>query len=343
METLDLKRVKQLKGEMLTKYNYKVHCDVCNKANSFQSVSINGLIAYNKCECGTTTGYRIIDDDADQYKIRESTLYVYNEVLSIFQEYGHPLTVRQVFYQLSSRNKVDKSEKGYRQTANHLKEMRFKGVIPFDYFADNSRYQIKPNSYSGLNSFIDTMHDYYRRDFWHSQNVYIEIWVEKDALRSVFAPVTRKYDVPLMVAKGYSSLTFLYEAAENIKYEQSKGKQVFIYQFGDHDPSGVNAGDKIHETLRLLCDGINYERIALTSDQITKYNLQTRPTKKTDTRTKQFNDPNSCELDALPPDVLRELIKNCIEQHIDANDLQKHEAVEFAELETLDNFRKHFN
>jgi hypothetical protein len=339
---LNIDRVKKLKGELLEKFDFVGTCSGCGKKNYFSSVEISGLLVYVPCDCGNTNTYRITENGEGQYKIRESTLDVYNTVLEIFQEYGHPLTVRQVFYQLSSRNKVDKSEKGYRQTANHLKEMRFKGVIPFGYFADNSRYQIKPDSYGNMYDFLNTMQDYYRRDFWNSQNVYIEIWVEKDALRSVFAPVTKKYDVPLMVAKGYSSLTFLYEAAENIKYQQKNGKQVYIYQFGDHDPSGVNAGEKIHETLRLLCDGIIYERIALTPEQITKYNLQTRPTKKSDTRSKGFND-ESCELDALPPDVLRGLIRNCIEQHINPDDLQKHEAIEVAELETLNIFRRNFN
>jgi len=191
-----------------------------------------------------------------------------------------------------------------------------------------------------MSDFLSEMHNFYRRDFWHSQNVYIEIWVEKDALRSVFAPITRKYDVPLMVAKGYSSLTFLHEAAENIKHNQGKGKRVFIYQFGDHDPSGVNAGEKIREALSILCDGITYERVALTPSQIAKFNLPTRPTKNTDTRAKGFNDEQSCELDALPPDILRELITNCIERHIDPNALSRHNNIEAVELETLNHYQQ---
>jgi hypothetical protein len=35
--------------------------------------------------------------------------------------------------------------------------------------------------------------------------VYIEIWCEKDALAGVILPVSREYDVPLMVARGFSS------------------------------------------------------------------------------------------------------------------------------------------
>ena len=58
-------------------------------------------------------------------------------------------------------------------------------------------------------------------------------------------PATSKYDVPLMVARGYASLSFLSEAAD---YMQAEKRPVFIYHLGDFDPSGVNAGEKIEQT-----------------------------------------------------------------------------------------------
>ena len=60
-------------------------------------------------------------------------------------------------------------------------------------------------------------------------------------------PVTSMYDVPLMVARGYASLSFLYSAAE---YINTLDVPAYIYHLGDFDPSGVNAGEKIEETLR---------------------------------------------------------------------------------------------
>jgi len=44
----------------------------------------------------------------------------------------------------------------------------------------------------------------------------LKIWLEKDALAGVIYPVTDLYDVPLMVARGYASLSFLHGAAEYI-------------------------------------------------------------------------------------------------------------------------------
>ena len=47
------------------------------------------------------------------------------------------------------------------------------------------------------------------------------------------------YDVPLMVSRGMPSITFLHGSALEIRRAAEHGKQSYIYQFGDHDPSGV--------------------------------------------------------------------------------------------------------
>ena len=82
---------------------------------------------------------------------------------------------------------------------------------------------------------------------WRETECYVEVWLEKDALSGVVMPITADYDVPLMVARGYASLSFLHSAAEAIGDLEVPA---FIYHLGDFDPSGVNAGEKIEETLR---------------------------------------------------------------------------------------------
>ncbi len=72
----------------------------------------------------------------------------------------------------------------------------------------------KPRSFSGIEHAIEATARTYRRALWDDTDAYAEIWLEKDALAGVVVDVTEKYDVPLMVARGYSSLSFLYSAAE---------------------------------------------------------------------------------------------------------------------------------
>ena len=77
---------------------------------------------------------------------------------------------------------------------------------------------------------------FYRKSLWDDAEAYVEIWLEKDALSGVIYPVTSEYDVPLMVARGYASLSFLSTAAD---YINDLDKPAYIYHLGDYDPSGV--------------------------------------------------------------------------------------------------------
>ena len=118
-----------------------------------------------------------------------------------------------------------------------------------------------------------------------------------------------------MVSRGYASLSFLNEAAETIA---ASGKPIFVYHLGDFDPSGVNAGEKIEQTLRDLAPEaeIHFERLAVTPQQITDWKLPTRPTKASDSRAKAFDSTVSVELDAIAPDDLRGLVESAITRHM---------------------------
>jgi hypothetical protein len=273
------------------------------------------------------------------HKIRKSTLMIWIVILGIFQELEPPLTVRQIFYALTVRNVVQKTESGYRRTAYHLKEMRRKNVIPYGHIADNTRWHIKPTTHPSMQAALKGWQKAYRRDLWANQEDYIEIWVEKDALAGVISPITEEYDVPLYVARGYGSITFIYEAAETIK---KTGKPAYIYHFGDFDPSGVDAAYKIWEGLREHGANINFERAAITEEQILRLNLPTRETKRSDPRAKRWGDKPSAELDALPAPILRDMVTECIESHIDPELLEKTKKIEELERKTLTNVSEHF-
>ena len=107
---------------------------------------------------------------------------------------------------------------------------------------------------------------------------------------------------------------------------------VYIYHLGDFDPSGVNAGEKIEETLRELAPDadITFERIAVTPEQIDAWDLPTRPTKTSDTRSKGFGEI-SVELDAIEPDQLRGLVREAIEDHLPRRQFEVLKAAEDSE------------
>jgi hypothetical protein len=67
-----------------------------------------------------------------------------------------PMTVRQVFYQATVHGIVEKSESGYNKVQTDVVLMRKAGVLPYDWLADNTRWQRRPRTCANLvNNLID--------------------------------------------------------------------------------------------------------------------------------------------------------------------------------------------
>ena len=251
-----------------------------------------------------------------------------------------PMTVRQVFYQATVAGIIEKSEAGYNKVQTDLVYLRRSGMMPYDWLADNTRWQRKPRTFSSIEQALRDTSRLYRKSLWDSASEYVEVWLEKDALAGVVWPVTDLYDVPLMVARGYASLSFLHTAAE---YMGRLDVPVHVYHFGDYDPSGVNAAEKINQTLNELAPNadIHFYRVAITPDQIAHYNLPSRPTKTTDSRSKGFAS-ESVELDALPPQMLRDLVEAVINRHLPQEELAVLREAEASERSMLEIFASTF-
>jgi hypothetical protein len=249
-------------------------------------------------------------------------------------EAEEPVTVRGLFYRVMSRGLVEKTEKGYAVVQRQTLKLRRAGVLPYGWITDGTRLRLKPMTWSSTQAALENTAKMYRRDLWIDQNMHVEVWTEKDAIRGVVYPVTEEFDVPLMISRGFSSETFLHETAEEIN---DKGKDAVIYQLGDHDPSGVAAWEDIQRKLLGFVDpGIDlvFERIAVTPEQIVSMNLPTRPTKQSDPRAAKFRG-DSVEIDAIPSTTLRELVRAAIEQWMDPERLRIHRAAEESERQAL--------
>jgi hypothetical protein len=123
------------------------------------------------------------------------------------------------------------------------------------------------------------------------------------------------------------SLTLVYECFQDIRLAHQAGKTSFLYQFGDHDPTGVMIPQSLENRLNEFCGKYRcpppiIERIALTTAQIAEYRLPTRPTKRDGNKHALTFEGDSVELDALPSAILRDLVRGCIERHINPTELE---------------------
>jgi hypothetical protein len=115
-------------------------------------------------------------------RTKAAIVSVRDAIKDILEE-SHPQTVRQVFYALTVRGVVAKQEGEYKRTVGRLlRDMREAGVIPFEWIADNTRWQRKPTTFTGINACLNSTSKFYRRNLWAAMPDYVEVWCEKDAL-----------------------------------------------------------------------------------------------------------------------------------------------------------------
>jgi hypothetical protein len=251
----------------------------------------------------------------------------------------HPMTLRGVYYRLVSAGAVDKTEQAYRLVGRQLVKLRRERRVRYSWITDGLRLTRKPESWSDLDDMLAAAAASYRRALWDDQAAKVIVLSEKDAISGVVYPVTERWDVELGIVRGYSSVTFCHSIAETVIENVKRGKVTYLYQLGDHDPSGVDAWRdfraKVIEFAELTDLGfVGFERLAVTPAQITDMGLPTRPTKSTDSRARGF-DGRSVEVDAIPASRLRQIVEDAITSHIDPAALRVTQVAERSEREVL--------
>jgi len=265
-------------------------------------------------------------------------------------EDDHPVSLRGVYYRVVSAGAIEKTEAGYNVIMRQLLKLRRDGTISYSYITDGTRLIRKSASWDELDEMLWTAAESYRRALWNDQDVEVMVFTEKDAISGILFPVTDHWDVPLGVLRGYASETFCYSIAEEILAAHRRSKYVIVYQFGDHDPSGVNAWESFTEKVGAFVSAklengatgktlplsliVEFERLAVTPEQIVEYDLPTRPTKASDTRADKF-EGESVEVDAIPASELRLIAQHAITQHIDLRALQLTQLAEDSERDIL--------
>jgi hypothetical protein len=246
----------------------------------------------------------------------------------------HPMTLRQVYYQVVSRQVSKNSRSSYQALSRALVEARREGLIPWDWIEDRLRRPRHVSMFSDPGSFARVAAESYRRDVWATQQTYVEVWLEKDALSGIFEEVLESYGVTLNVGRGYDGWASLHNAAERYR----TGRHVTVLYFGDFDPSGEDMVRSLVDRLADFGCKPDISKVALTREDIERYNLPPDFTKRADSRRAAFvakHGDISVELDALPIEVLRARIVDEVEARIDLDALADVQTTERRERERL--------
>jgi len=135
-------------------------------------------------------------------------------VLNSLRNYW-PLTLRQVYYQLVSQGVIENKTTEYVMLSTLLKHARLDSLVSWDAIEDRMREAGLNRGWEDKTDFVTgelySLLSGYRRHLQQGQSSYIELWVEKDALSSIFQRVADPYCVPLCTCRGFSSVSFLQE------------------------------------------------------------------------------------------------------------------------------------
>jgi len=188
-----------------------------------------------------------------------------------FVEKHQRVTVRQVYYALVSVQMLANTRNNYNRIVRILTRARLSGTVPFNRIVDDTREAQKTPSWDNIEAILDVAIEQYRSDWWRNQPYYVEVWLEKRALRRIFLPITNGFDVHLCVGGGYQSWPMVWQAKNRFEERVNNGQRAFILYFGDLDPSGKDMPRDIQNRFELLGVPVEVVEVALTRQDIEEY------------------------------------------------------------------------
>ncbi len=257
-----------------------------------------------------------------------------NRLLEI-AEAEQPTSVRGMYYMAMGAGLIDKDSQNkrnnYMRVQRRVLQLRRDGRIPYFWITDGSRKVYRHLRFDDPDDFADYAADIYRKDYWTTSPVRVEVWVEKDAMAGKLTPVVRdEFGLGLFVSRGFASETYLQEAGVQIRHD---GRPTYVYLLTDFDASGVEIAEAVERELVKHAAPVDVfvERIAATPDQIQEFGLITQPVTRTDTRARRFIErfgSETVELDAIPATAVRRMVRDAIERHMDQRRLSTLRMVE---------------
>lgn len=240
-----------------------------------------------------------------------------NSIIAEYQQQGFDLTLRQLYYQLVSRDIIPNKVTEYKRLGSIINDARLAGLIDWNAIIDRTRNLRGVSHWTTPDSIIGSAAYSYRIDKWEDQDFRPEVWIEKDALVGVIAGICEELDISYFSCRGYTSQSEMWVAAQRLLKWKKMGQRPLILHLGDHDPSGKDMTRDILDRLELFTGmAIKVDRLALNWDQIEQYNPPPNPAKETDSRFEayvaEFGN-ESWELDALEPTVIAALIRQAVE------------------------------
>jgi len=243
---------------------------------------------------------------------------VSNAIIESYEAQGLSLTLRQLYYQMVTRNILANKDSEYKRLGSILSDARLAGLVSWGAIEDRTRYLRGLQTFNSIHEPLEAAAAAYRRDLWENQPIRPEVWIEKDALVGVIAGICNELRVDFFACRGYNSQSEQWRAGQRMADYFQRGQRPIIFHLGDHDPSGIDMTRDNADRLSMFA-GVQVQvvRLALNYNQVEQYRPPPNPTKMTDSRATDYIAQHgySCwELDALEPSVISALIRDAVDR-----------------------------
>lgn len=268
-----------------------------------------------------------------------------NAIVEEYETQGFELTLRQVYYQLVARGFIPNNERSYKNLGSLINDGRLAGLIDWYAIVDRTRNLRRNSHWDCPEDVINSARYSYMLDRWENQPNYVEVWVEKDALIGIVSQICRELDVPHFSCRGYTSQSEMWSAAQRFIRQNHRDSRTIIH-LGDHDPSGIDMTRDIQERMDMFGADVYVKRVALTMEQIERFNPPPNPTKLSDARASGYIEEygNECwELDALEPKIITALIRDEVTALQDSDLLYEIEHREETDKTNIELISQHYD
>lgn len=245
-----------------------------------------------------------------------------NNILAEYEAQGYDLSLRQLFYQMVSRDLLPNTQKEYKRLGDIVKNARLAGLVDWDMIKDRGRATVTNSHFESPAEILNIAARQFAINKWQDQSYHVEVMVEKQALEGVLVPVCEDLDIPFTANKGYSSASTLRERGRILgRLARKNGKRIIVLYMGDHDPSGLDMTRDVQDRLSTFAETkIHVERLALNYPQIQMLKPPPNTTKENDTRAAAYaaKYKASWELDAVEPSALARIVTEAVLKYRDA-------------------------
>jgi hypothetical protein len=239
-----------------------------------------------------------------------------NLIIAEYEKKNLKLTVRQLYYQFVARGLIPNTSKNYGLVKGAVSEGRLAGLISWTAIEDRTRNLRGLQTWDSPEDYMLSIKKGYVADKWANQPFRFEAWIEKDALVGVIGSICLELGINYFACRGYNSQSEQWRAGQRFARYIRKGQRPIVLHLGDHDPSGIDMTRDNQERLQMFTGvPVQVIRLALNMDQVEQYKPPNNPAKTTDSRASDYIaefGTSSWELDALDPEVIRNLIADCV-------------------------------